>query len=96
MVKIVENNKSIKTYMLIILKESMKFAMIGIILFFLIGVSILYLLLKIGIDQEIAALATGFIIAICIVIIDVKRLHSTDKIAECNRRIISRIFRTDK
>lgn len=90
----INNNYSIKDDIIIILKASIKFALIGIILFLVVGTSLLYILIKFTeIDMEIAAIVTGFIVAILIVIVDEKKIHTTHKIAECNGRIIRKILR---
>lgn len=90
----IENSGSIKDNIIIIIKESMKFAFVGLILFLVVGISLLYLFLKFTkIDMEIAALLTGIIVAILIVIVDIKKMHTTDKITECNRKIIRKILK---
>lgn len=90
----INNNKSIKENIIIILKESMKFALIGIALFLVIGTSIAYILLNIvGMDVEMAGILTGIVVAILIVTVDFKKMHTTDKITECNRRIARKILK---
>jgi len=90
----IDNNISIKENIIIILKESMKFAIMGVISFLVIGTSIMYILLKItNIDDEIIALLVGTIVAIFIVVVDIKKMHTTDKMAECNRRIFRKILK---
>ena len=91
---IANNNKSIKENIIIILKESMKFALIAVILFLVIGTSIAYILLEIvGMDVEVTGILTGIVVAILIVAVDFKKMHTTDKIAECNRRIVRKILK---
>ncbi len=88
------NDKSIKENIIIIFKESMKFALVGVILFLVIGMSIVYILLEIiGMDVEVTGILTGIVVAILIVTVDYKKMHTTDKIAECNRRIIRKILK---
>lgn len=88
------NDKSIKENIIIIFKESMKFALVGVILFLVIGMSIAYILLEIiGMDVEVTGILTGIVVAILIVTVDYKKMHTTDKIAECNRRIIRKILK---
>ena len=90
----IENNRSIKDDMITIIKESIKFSLVGITLLLVVGTSLLYILLKFTeIDMEIAAILTGFAVAILIVTIDVKKIHTSDKIAECNRRIIRKVLK---
>lgn len=90
----IENNISIKDDMIIIIKESIKFALVGIILFFVVGTSLLYVFLKFTqIDAKIAAMLTGFFVAIFIVVVDIKKIHTHDKIVECNRRIIMKVLK---
>lgn len=89
-----ENDRSIKDDVIIIIKESMKFALVGITLLLVVGTSLLYILLKFTeIDMEVAAILTGFVVAILIVIIDTKKIHVNDKIVECNRRIIRKVLK---
>jgi hypothetical protein len=59
----------------------------------IIGTSLLYLFIKFtNIDVEIAAMLTGAVVAILVVIVDMKKIHTTDKITECNRRIIKKVL----
>ena len=92
--EITNNNKSIKENIIIIFKESMKFALIGVILYLVVGTSIAYILLEIvGMDVEMTGILTGIITAILIVTVDIKKMHITDKITECNRRIVRKILK---
>lgn len=92
--EITNNNKSIKENVIIIFKESMKFALIGLILFLVIGTSMAYILLEIvGMDVEVTGILTGIVVAILIVAVDHKKLHTTEKITECNRRIARKILK---
>jgi ABC-type spermidine/putrescine transport system permease subunit I len=90
----INNNKSIKEDIIMVFKESMKFALVGVILFLVIGTSIAYILLEIiGMDIEVTGILTGIVVAILIVTVDYKKMHTTDKITECNRRIIRKILK---
>lgn len=90
----IDNNISIKENMIVVLKESMKFAIMAVASFLVIGTSMMYILLKItNIDGEIIAILTGTVVAIFIAVVDFKRIHTTDKIAECNRRIFKKILK---
>lgn len=92
--EITNNNKSIKENIIIVLKESMKFALIGVILFLVVGTSIAYILLEIiGMDVEVTGILTGIVTAILIVTVDHKKIHAHDKIVECNRRICRKILK---
>lgn len=92
--EIINNNKSIKENIIIILKESMKFALIGVTLFLVVGTSIAYILLEIvGMDIEMTGILTGIITAILIVAVDHKRIRAHDKIVDCNRRIFRKILK---
>lgn len=85
--------ESIKDDIIIVIKESMKFALVGVTLLLLIGTSLLYISLEVfGMDTEIASILIGFIVAILIVVVDDKKIHTVEKITECNRRIAKRIF----
>ncbi len=93
----IDNNKSIKENIIIIFKESMKFALIGVALFLVVGTSIAYILLEIvGMDVEMTGILTGIIVAVLIVIVDLKKVHITNKITECNIRIVRKILKINK
>ena len=88
------NNKSIKENIIIIFTESMKFALIGVILFLVVGMSIAYILLEIiGMSIEMTGILTGIITAILIVVVDDKKIHAHAKILESNRRIFRKILK---
>lgn len=88
-----ENNISIKEDIITILKESIKFALIVITLFFVVGAPLLYLFTKFTeIDVKIGATLTGAIVAILVAVIDMKKIHTNDKMIGCNRRIIRKIL----
>lgn len=90
----IENNKSVKDDIITIVKESIKFALVGIALFLAIGTSLLYLFIKFTeIDMEIAAMFVGFVAAIVIIIVDDRKIHTVDKIAECNKRIVMKFLK---
>lgn len=85
--------ETIKDYLIISLKEMLKFALLGIIIFFSIGLLSIYILLEIfRVNVEIVGLISGTIVAITIFIIDIKKLHSTDKIHNANFKFIEMIF----
>lgn len=90
----IENNGPIKDDIIVIIEECIKFALLGITLFFVIGVSLLYLIIRFTkIDQGIAATIIGVFVAIFIVIIDMKKVHSYDKIADSCLRISRKILK---
>lgn len=90
----VENNISIKDDIIVIMKESTKFALVWITLFIVVGTSLLHLFLEFTeVDVEIAATLTGLIVAILTLVIDNKKIHAIDKIAECNKRIIEKVLK---
>lgn len=89
-----ENSISIKDDVIVIIKESLKFAFVAITLFFTVGILLLYLFIKFTeIDMEIVAILTGAIVAVLIVVVDMKKTHTSDKMVECNRRIIRKVLR---
>jgi hypothetical protein len=89
-----DNSISIKEDVITIAKESIKFALIAITLFFVVGAPLLYLFMEFtDIDMGIGAVLTGVIVAILIVVIDTKKVHTNDKIVVCNRRIIRKILK---
>jgi hypothetical protein len=88
-----DNNISIKEDLITIAKESTKFALIAITLFFGVGAPLLYLFMKFtNIDMEIGATLTGAVVAILIVVVDMKKTHTRDKVVGCNRRIIRKVL----
>jgi hypothetical protein len=92
-----ENGISIRDDIIAIIKVYMKFALIAIILLFVVGTPLLYLFIKFTkIDVEIAAMSTGVVVAILIVVIDEKKIHTNDKILEYNRRIIRKVLKLIK
>jgi biotin transporter BioY len=91
---VTETNISIKDDMIVIIKESIKFALVGIILILVLGTPLLYILLKFTeIDMEVAVILTGLVVAILIVVVDDKKIRTTAKITECNRRIIRKVLK---
>lgn len=90
----INNHMSIKENVIIVLKESMKFALVSVIVFLVIGMSMAYILLYIvGMDVEMTGILTGIIVAILIATIDLKKMHTTDKMTECNTRIARKILK---
>jgi ABC-type Fe3+-siderophore transport system permease subunit len=88
------NNTSIKDEIIIIIKESLKFAIVAVIVFFVLGTPLLYLFIKFAeLDIGMAGFLTGAIVAILIVVIDEKKIHTNDKMVECNRRIIRKVLK---
>jgi len=76
------------------LKESMKFALVAMAIFLVIGTSVAYILLEfVGTSVEVAGIFTGIAAAILIVIIDLKKMHTIDKMTECNRRIVKKALK---
>lgn len=90
----INNDMSIKENIIIMLKESMKFVLIGMIVFLVVGMSIAYILLYIvGMDVDVAGILAGIVTAILIITIDHKKIHAHDKILECHRRICRKILK---
>lgn len=90
----ITNNKSIRENIIIVLKESMKFALMAAILFLVVGTSVAYILLYIvGMDVEVTGILTGIVTAILIVTVDHKKIHAHDKIVEYNMRICKKILK---
>lgn len=93
----IENSISIKDDVILIMKESIKFALVAITLLLVVGTLLLYLLTKFTeLDVGIAATLTGVVVAILIVTIDMKKIHAYDKIVECNTRIIRKVLKISK
>lgn len=89
-----DNNISIKKDIITMLTEAMKFALVGMVVFLIIGTSVAYILLYIvGTSVEVAGILAGITTAILIVIIDYKKMHTTDKMTECNKRIVKKALK---
>ncbi len=85
--------ETIKDYLIICFKEIIKFAIVGLISYLSIGSVSIYVLLEIfRVDVETTVRITAIIVAITIVIIDDKKLHSRDKIYNANFKIMKIIF----
>jgi hypothetical protein len=90
----IKSDISIKDDIIAVIEESIKFALLAIILLFVVGTPLLYLLIKFTkIDVEVAAMLTGVIVAVLIVVIDEKKIQAHDKTVECNRRIIRKVLK---
>lgn len=77
-----------KDCLITIWKESLKFALLGIVSLFSIGLLSIWVLSELlKIDIEISAMIAGTITAIIIFIIDIKKIHSTNKIADANTKM---------
>lgn len=87
------DNKPVKDDIVVIIKESIKFSLVAITMFLIVGTSLLYLFIRFtDVYAEIAAMLTGVVVAILIVIADMKKIHTTDKITECSRKIIEKVL----
>lgn len=88
------NNTSIKDEIIIIIKESVKFAFVAIIVFFVVGTLLLYLFMKFtSLDMEMVAFLVGVVVAILIVFIDEKKIHTNDTMVKCNKRILRKVLK---
>lgn len=84
----------IKDYLIILLKEFAKFALLGIISLLSITLLLGYLLVYIlKIDINISGVILGIINAITIFIIDDKKIHSVSKINDAHIKIFNRIIK---
>ena len=83
--------QEVKNHIVFTTIESLKFVLLTISMFFLIGAPMAYIsiyVLKIdGENGEISAMITGIICAIIVVIIDHKKIHSLKKIHESRLKI---------
>lgn len=78
--------EDIKNHTVVTIKESMKFALLAMAIFLLIGVPIAYIFIDIlKMNEEISGIIVGIIAAIITVIVDHKKIHSLNKIND--RRI---------
>lgn len=84
----------LKDYLIILLKESAKFAMLGIVSLLSIVVLLGYLFIyMLKIDADISGLILGIITAVTIFMIDHKKLHSVRKINEAHVKLFKRIIK---
>lgn len=93
--------ETIKSCLITILKESLKFALFGIVLFLLLGSLSAYMILYVlHTDEEISSAVAGVIIAMIVVFVGWKKFHISDKIADNNRKILNilknRYFKNDE
>lgn len=89
-----KNDINILICLIATIKESIKFAIIAVFIFSVVGTSLFYLMLEYTkIDHGIAALIVGIVTAIVIVIVDKKKIHAYDKILVYNRKIAMKIFK---
>lgn len=87
--------ETVKDYLKAILKESLKFALFAMILFVFLGSLSVYMILYVlHTDPEISSLVAGAIIAVIIFIIDWKKFHFSDRIADNNLKMWRLIFKT--
>jgi hypothetical protein len=92
--KYTDNDISITNDVITLLKESIKFSLIALVIFLIIGTSVAYILLEfVGASVDVAGILDGIVTAVFVVIIDFKKLHITDKMAECNRRIFKKVLK---
>ncbi len=88
----IESNESIKKYIVIIIKESLKLALVAAALFFIVGISLGYILMVyLKIDMNIVTTLIAIIVSLSVVIVDDKRFHTYDKIIECNGKIVKKV-----
>ena len=72
--------KELKNHIVVTTKESIKFALLAMAIFFLIGVPMTYISIEIlKMNGEISGILVGIITAIIIVIVDHKKIHSLSK-----------------
>lgn len=89
-----DNSRPIKDDIIVIVKESIKFALVAITLLLGIGTLLMYILVRFTeIDREIGAMLVGVIVAIFIVVVDDKKFHTVNKITDCNMRIIRKVLK---
>lgn len=93
--------ETIKSCLITILKESLKFALFGIVSFLLLGSLSAYMILYVfHTDVEISSAVAGVIIAIIVAVVGWKKFHISDKIVDNNRKILNilknRYFKNDE
>lgn len=73
--------KEIVNHTIFTIKESIKFALLAVVMFFLIGIPLIYIFIEIlKINSDISGLIVGVITAIIIVMVDHKKTHYLRKI----------------
>lgn len=83
-----------KDHMVTIFKESVKFALLGIVTLLSVVLLLGYVIVEIlKIDGEISYLIIGFAAGIIIVLIDDNRTHCIRKINDASRKIVMRIVK---
>ena len=84
----------LKDYLIILLKESAKFALLSIVSLFSMALLIGYLLVEIlKIDINISGAISGIITAVVIFIIDNKMTHSVSKINDAHHKLFMKIIK---
>ena len=73
--------KDIVNHTIFTIKESIKFALLAAVMFYLIGIPLIYIFIKIlKINSDISGLIVGVITAIIIVMVDRKKTRCLSKI----------------
>lgn len=92
-----KNTDSIKDNLVTSLKETLKFALVALAIMWTLGALMIYLFIFVlNFNPDISALIAALITAILIFIVDEKKLHSYDKVHECNRKIIDKAFQLNE
>lgn len=77
----------------VVLIESLKFTLLAILSFIIIGTSLIYLFLDVlKIDREISIMVVGIITAIIIVVVDNKKLYTRRRIFDSDCKILHRLI----
>lgn len=88
-----EKKETVKDWIIILFKESLKLGLLGIMLMLIVGLPLVYILIEFfRLDVDIIGMIGGFAVAILFFIIDIKILHSSDKIYDANFKIMKMIF----
>ena len=86
--------KELKNHILVTTKESIKFALLAMAIFFLIGVPMVYISIEIlKIEGEISGIIVGIITAIIIVVVDHKKIHCLSKMDNSRVEIFKKILK---
>ena len=86
--------ETVKDCLKVMLKELLKFALFATTLFLFLGSLSVYMILYVlHTDPEISSLVAGAIIAVIICIVDWKRFHFSDRIADNNLKMWRLIFK---
>ncbi len=91
------NYDLIRCNLVIIIKETLKFALISFAIIWVLGVMMLYLFIKVlGLSEEISTLVVLMTVVISILFLSEKILHTSNKVDMCVMNIVNDMFESKK